>query len=134
MGYLLGDESLKQTKALPNGAATIYSTGFDLGHGSLGDHLANCELKISAPALTNAILGSGATMKYSVQHDTDSAFGTAATIMADVLIQTGDGAGAAASSVSVRLPVDVKRYVRVRAINSAAGNASTVSLTEQLLF
>lgn len=133
--FTVGDRNFYTTKTLPASATTADSTGFDLGHGSArGDFLANCELKISAPALATGQLGDGATMKYTVQHDDDVAFGTAATLEADVITQTGaGGAGAAAATYTMRLPVDVKRYVRVRATNSA-GNSSASSMTVELLF
>lgn len=131
--FLVSDANLKVTKALPNGAATIYSDGIDLGHTSRGDFLADVELYITAPALATGIMGDGKTLLYSVQHDTDPAFGTAAVLLTNVLTQTGAGAaGCAAATVSVRLPVDVNRYIRVRAIGSAAGDCSTGSLTAEL--
>ena len=131
--FLVSDAALKVTKALPNGAATIYSDGIDLGVGAKGDFLANVELYITAPALATGVMGDGKTMKYSVQHDTDSAFGTAAVLMTDVITQTGaGGTGAAAATVSVRLPVDVNRYVRIRAIGSATGDCSSSSLTAEI--
>jgi hypothetical protein len=93
------------------------------------------ELLIQAPALTTGQLADAATMKYSVQHAASADFSDATLLAGDVLVQTGaGGAGAAAAEVRVGLPGDVKRYVRVRAINSAAGNASTKSLTESLVF
>lgn len=133
---LIGDALLKQTKALPNGAATINSNGFDLGAQSgLQAFLANLELRISVPALATGVLGDAATIKYSVQHDDAAGFGTAVTIAADILTQTGaGGAGAPAAEVRFRLPTDVKRYVRVRAVKSAIGDASGSVLTEELLF
>ena len=129
------DAQLTKTKALPNGAATIYTDGIDLGVSANGRHLAQCELEISAPALATADLGDAATMKYSVEMDTDSAFGSATALFTDVLTQTGaGGAGAAAATKRVRLPSDVERYVRVKAVNSAAGDASDKSVTAKLLF
>jgi hypothetical protein len=75
------------------------------------------------------------TVKYTVQHDDDSAFGTVADLYPDVLTQTGaGGAGAAAASKRYAIPVDCKRYIRVKAVNSGAGNASAKSLTHELLF
>lgn len=132
------DASLQVTKALPNGAADIYTDGIDLGGSSRaqfdGGHRA--ELLIEAPALATADLGDGATMKYEVQHDTDSAFGTAESLYGTPnLTQTGaGGAGAAAATKRVALPTDVKRYVRVKATNSAAGDASDKSVTVSLVF
>ena len=134
MGFAVKDEALKVTKALPNGAATVYSDGLDLGHGSRGDFLAAADFKVSAPALTTAQLPDTKTIVYSIQHDDDAAFGTAADLYPGVIVQTGaDGAGAAAATFTARLPVDVKRYVRVKAVNSGAGDASGASLTFEAL-
>jgi hypothetical protein len=136
MKRLIADALLTGTKALPNGAATVYSNGFDLGAQSGRQNFSvDTELLIQAPALTTGQLADAATMKYSVQHAASADFSDATLLAGDVLVQTGaGGAGAAAAEVRVGLPGDVKRYVRVRAINSAAGNASTKSLTESLVF
>ena len=137
MGFQLNDDdsAVKVTKALPNGAATVASDGIDLGHGTKGDFLAACELEIAAPALAVADLANGDTMTYDVYHDTASDFSSETLLMDNVITQTGaGGAGAAAQTVAVRLPVDVKRYVRVKATNSAAGDASDKSLTARLRF
>lgn len=135
MGMALKDVELIETKALPAAAASVYTDAFDLGHGSKGDFLAPCELKISAPALAVGQLANASTMKYSVQMDDDSAFGSATVIHLDAIVQTGaGGAGAAAATITVRLPVDCERYIRVRATNSAAADASAASMTAELLF
>lgn len=134
MAFTVRDAQLKQTKALPSGASSVYTDGFDLGHGSKGDFLADVELLISAPALAVGQLANGSTMKYSVQHDTDPAFGTAVVLHTDVITQTGaGGVGAAAATQSVRLPVDVNRYVRIRVTNSAAADASAAAVTAELM-
>lgn len=133
--FSLKDEELAITLALPNGIATVASDGFDLGHGTNGDFLANCELLIEAPALVVGDLANGDTVIYDVYHDTDSAFGSETLLMDNVITQTGaGGAGAAAATAQVRLPVDVKRYVRVKASNSGAGDASDKSATIRLVF
>lgn len=137
MGYGLkdADSGMVKTAALPNGAATTQTAGFDLGIGTYGDCGGNFELQIEAPALATADLGDAATMKYDVYHDTAVGFGTEALLMRDVVVQTGaGGAGAAAQTVRVRLPVDVNRYIRVKATNSAAGDASDKSMTVRLVF
>jgi hypothetical protein len=137
MGYALkdADAGMVKTAALPNGAATTQIAGIDLGIGSKGDCGGNFELQIEAPALATADLGDGATMKYDVYHDTASNFGSEALLMRDVVVQTGaGGAGAAAQTVRIRLPMDVNRYVRVKATNSAAGDASDKSMTVRLVF
>jgi len=135
MGHAVKDTLLKVTKALPNGAATVYSDGIDLGHGSKGDFLANAEFKISAPALTTTQQPNAKTLTYSIQHDDDPAFGTVADLYPSVLVQTGaGGVGCAAAEFAARLPVDVKRYVRVKAVGSATGDSSAASLTFEALF
>lgn len=131
------DTSLKVTKPLPNGAATIYTDGIDLGLSARsqfagGPHV---ELYIEAPALAFADLGDAATMQYTVQHDTDPAFGSVVDLYGVVLTQTGaGGAGAAAATKRVALPTDVKRYLRIKAVNSAAGDASDKSVVAGLVF
>jgi hypothetical protein len=133
-GLLAKDQGLQVTKALPNGATTIYTAGIDLGVGTSGSVPAHAELLIEAPLLAFADLGDAATMKYEVQHDTDSAFGTAVSLYGTVLTQTGaGGVGAAAATKRVRLPSDCSRYIRVAATNSAGGDASDKTLTVTLL-
>ena len=136
MSYNVRDLDLKETKALPNGAAAVYCDGIDLGAiSSNGALLAGVEMLITAPALATADLGDGATMKYDVQCDSDSAFGSARTLGLAVITQTGaDSAGAAAATARFRLPTNCERYVRVAATNSAAGDASDKSMTVELLF
>ena len=135
MALAVKDAALKVTKALPNGAATVYSDGIDLGHGSKGDFLAEVEFKISAPVLTTTQQPDAKTLTYTIQHDDAPAFGTVADLYPGVIVQLGaGGAGAAAATFTARLPVDVKRYVRVKAVGSASGDASGSSLTFEVLF
>jgi hypothetical protein len=120
-------------KTLPNGAATVYTASIDLG--TTNPKLANSpELDISAPALTNAQLGSGATMTYFLQDSADdSSFTTILGLSA--LTQTGAGAGAVAiANKRVAIPSGCRRYVRVAVTNSAAGNASAASVTVKAMF
>lgn len=133
MGYELRDAQLKVTRALPNGAATVNSSGIDLGHSTRGDVPGNFEVVVMAPAVTTGMLGDAATIKYSIEHDTDPAFGSATLLMGDVLVQTGaSGAGAAAAEARVRLPSNAKRYIRTKVVKSAAGDASSVSATMEI--
>lgn len=135
MAFLLKDKKLRVTKALPNGAASVTTDGFDLGHGTKGEVVSPFELLISAPALTTGEQPDAKTIKYTIEHDTDAAFGTVATLLPDVLTQTGAGAaGAAAATKRVRLPSDTKRHVRVKATGSAIGDASPKSVTVELVF
>lgn len=130
------DAELIETKALPNGAASIYSDPIDLGAlSAAGARLHSGELLLSAPALATADLGDAATMTYDLQMDNDSAFGSPTTLIAGIIVQTGaGGAGAAAASARFRVPTNCERYVRAKATNSAAGDASDKSLTLSLVF
>ena len=135
MGFGVIDASLKVEKALPASNTTAVTDGIDLGIGTNGDFLTDAELLISVDAVATGLLGDAATHKFSVEHDTDSAFGTATAIALEVLVQTGaGGAGAAAKSGRFRLPVDVKRYVRVKCTKSDNVNASTKKFYAQLVF
>jgi hypothetical protein len=88
-----------------------------------------------------AELPNAATVTYDVEHDDDPAFGTAAALFPAVIVQTGaGGAGAAAAAWQGRLPVDVKRYVRVKATTADAseqvpvGDCSGKSVSAGLVF
>ena len=129
------DKSLEVTKALPNGAAAITSDGIDTGNSSQGDFVADCELEIQAPALVVGDLANGETMIYDIEHDDAADFSGVATLEAAVITQTGaGGVGAAAVTKRFKLTDGVKRYVRIKATNSGAGDASDKSLTAGLLF
>lgn len=129
------DYGTKVTKALPNGAATIYTAGLDLGHSENGIPPLGAHLEIAAPLLVFADLGDAATMKYDVQCDTDSAFGSPTTLAKEVVVQTGaGGVGAAAQTVLYAIPPHAERYLRVAATNSAAGDASDKTLAANLVF
>lgn len=129
------DAALIQTKALPNGAAATAIDGFDLGHGSKGDFLAQTELLIETPALGATPLPNAKTMTFSIEHDDAANFGTAVVLANQVIVQTGaGGVGDVAKSARFRLPTNVKRYVRVKATGSGAGDASGSAFTVSMVF
>lgn len=135
MGMQVNDALLSSTFALPNGAATTQSSGFDLMNGSRGDFLAPVELQIEAPALSTGQLGDAQTITYEVWHDTAVGFGSETRLASAVIVQTGaGGAGDGAETVRFRLPVDVNQYVRVKAVKVGASNASTASAVARLVF
>jgi len=135
MAYSTKDANLKKTIALPNGAATVATAGIDLQNGSKGDFVAECELEIVAPALDVGDLPNTETMIYHVYAAASSDFSDETLLYGNVITQTGaGGAGAAAQTKQVRLPVDVDRYLRVKAVNSGAGDASDKSVIAQLVF
>lgn len=132
-GFNVVDNLLKVTKALSNGAGTVSSDGIDTGNGPNGTFLVDHDFVIEAPALTTAMLPDDQTMIYHVYHDTDSAFGSETLLYSAAITQTGaGGAGAGAATKRLKLPSDVKQYVRVKAVKAGSGNASTVSLTASL--
>ena len=135
MTMLVGDAKLKREKALPNGAGSVNTDGIDLGHNASGAFLARCEFLLTAPALTTTELPDAQTMTYIVQHAWQSDFSDAATLLNNVIVQTGaGGAGAPTAELRFCVPSDVRRHVRARATKSGAGNASGKSMTLDLLF
>lgn len=136
MGFGLKDAQLKNTRALPAAASsTVDGAAIDLEHGSQGDFLANAELKVTAPAVTTTMVPDTRTMTYSVIHSDNANLSSPSVLYSSVIVQTGAGsAGAAETSVTVPLPVDVKRYVGVRIASGASTtDSSAVSATAELL-
>jgi hypothetical protein len=126
----LRDNSLIQTKALPNGAASTVTDGFDLETAS-GEFLADVELDLTVPALTATEVADTQTITYIVETSATPGFGSVTTLMT---LQTVTGStGVAALNRRVRLPSTVQRYVRVKATKTGASNASTSSMTVSLL-
>lgn len=133
--YRFKDAKLTKSKALPGSATSVNTDGIDLELTSRSHLVADFELTISAPALTTSELADTKTMKYDVECDSDSGFGSPRVIAKEVIVQTGaGGAGAAAKTARFRLPTDCERYVRVKATNDASGNASGKSVTVSLGF
>jgi len=134
--YGVRDANLIKTKALPNGAAAVNSDGIDLGALSgRGARLAEAEFLLTAPALTTTELADTQTITYKFQHDDDAAFGSPTTLADGVIVQTGaGGAGAVGQTFRLRPPTNCQRYVRIVATKTGASNASTASLTFELLF
>lgn len=131
-GTVLGlrDKSLIQTKALPNGAASTVTDGFDLETSS-GEFLADVELELSVPALTSTEVADTQTIAYTVEMSATSNF-SSATAIGTLATVTGSS-GVAATVKRFRLPSTVQRYVRVKATKTGASNASTASMTVSLL-
>lgn len=137
MSYEMRDAQLVESTPLPDDASTtVVTDGIDLGKTSRGKHLAPCEFKVSVPAVTTTMLPNTKTLTYSLEHDDDPEFGSAAVLHPSIIVQTGaGGAGAAASSARYRPPVDVKRYVRLKCVSGAdVTNSSAVSAELALLF
>ena len=126
----LRDKTLIQTKALPNGAASTVTDGFDLETAS-GEFLADVELELDVPALTSTEVADTQTITYIVETSATSGFGSVTTLLT---VQTVTGSsGVAALNRRIRLPSTIQRYVRVKATKTGASNASTSSMTVSLL-
>lgn len=124
------DTTLRRTLALPNGAATTVSSGLDLANSAKGDMVATAEILVEAPALNTTQLPDTKTMIYDLYHDSASDFSTEVLLEDNVITQTGaGGAGDGAEDAVVGLPSNVKRYVRLKATGSAAGDATGATAT-----
>jgi hypothetical protein len=136
MAFAVKDASLKGTRALPAAASsTVDGAAIDLKHGSFGDFLADAELKLTAPAVNTTMAPDTRTFTYSIIHSDNSDLSSPTVLYSAVITQTGaGGAGAATTSATVRLPVDVKRYVGARVVSGAStADASSVTATLELL-
>src|SRR4051812_36583199 len=119
MGMALKDIQLKNTRVLPGAASTtVDGAAIDLGHGSFGDVVAPFEVKLTAPALTTSMAPDTRTMTYSIISSSSSDLSGPVVTHASCIVQTGaGGVGAATTSVTVRLPVDVLRYIGARVVS-----------------
>lgn len=135
MGYtyrLVQDALLTQTKALPAAAGTVNGTAIDThatDPGAIGGH-SNFQLSVPAtPSLANS-----ATLTFTVQDSADNSSFAAVSGLATLVMTGAGGVGSAAASQTWRLPPNLRRYVRVSVVESAAGgDNSAVSMTYKLL-
>jgi hypothetical protein len=137
MSLALKDTQFKNTRALPAAAsATVDGAALDLGHGSLGDFLAQAEFKLSAPAVNATMAPDTRTFTYSIIHSDNADLSSPSVLYSSVITQTGaGGAGAAAATYTFRVPVDVKRYLGTRVVSGAStADASSVAATLEGLF
>lgn len=123
---------------MPNGAATTYSSTFDLGikASSPNDFLAQCELEIVVPNFTTTQLGDTQTITISVMTSDTSDLSTGSpVVLGSFPVYTGaGGAGATGGTLRFRPPTDVLRYIGTRAVKTGASNASTATVTNKLRF
>lgn len=133
----LRDAGAKLTRALPNGAATVYATpGIDTGvSGSLGAQSGDIEYLLTAPAMNTTQMPDAKTMIYSILVDTvDPVDASSTVLMPSVITQTGaGGAGCAAATYRFRLPSTAPRILGFRAVGSASGDATGASATLEAL-
>ena len=133
----LRDATLTETLALGTADGTVQTAGFDLGALSArGARLADCELKLEAPALTTTQLPDADTCTYSVEACAEPLFGSPTVLTSALLVQTGAaGAGAAAAEARFGLPTDCLQYIRVKAVLAGGtGTCVAASLVASIVF
>lgn len=135
MPYQIKDATTTKSAALPNGAATTATAAVQVqGSSSLRDFVASVELKLTIPALTTTELGDTQTITYTIETSDDSAFGSGNVTISLSTVQTGaGGAGATGTTVLVKPNSALKSYVRAKAVKTGASNASTSSMTLDIL-
>lgn len=136
--FAVRDSSLKSTRALPNGAATVNSaTGIDLGHLNTkgGRLLAEIEFLLTYPTVTTSQLADTTTITYSIITSASSDMSSPTVLMPGIAVQTGaSSAGATGGTYRFRLPTDCQRYVGLRAVKTGAADASAATATLEMLF
>lgn len=132
--YGLRDAELSASIALPAAPGTVETGGIDLGVNPGSHFKENCELRVTAPALTVAELANASTVVYGLFQAASADFSDEVALNASVLTQTGaDGNGAVAAEGRVALPSNVSRYLRAKATTDGE-DASAKSVVVDLLF
>lgn len=140
-GYEIKDAFLLRTAALPATDSSTATDGIDLELGGSSEFTAQHECLLSVPDLTGAELPDEETMTYNIEHADESDFSDAEVLFEGIIVQTGENdgemepadTGAPGSSVRVKLPTTVKRYVRAVAEASDDNDASGKNMTFNLL-
>jgi hypothetical protein len=124
--------------ALPDGAATTYSTGIDLGiaASSPNDFLAQVELELTCPTLAVGAMADADTLLFALITDDALPLDASSTVLIERLVTlTGaGGVGATGFTKKVRIPTDVLKYVGWKAIKTGTGDASGVEATSKAKF
>jgi hypothetical protein len=117
--------------ALPAAAATATTDSFNLIQKP--PHECHFEVELALPALPSLADTKKATVTLEDSED-GITFATIAAL-ASMEVTGAGGAGAAAVIRKVRLPSDVRQYIRAKvAVEAAAGNNTAKSLTIALVF
>lgn len=116
------DDNFNETDvALPNGAATTYSSDIDLGDIDFAGE--NFELLVGVPAFPVGVQANAATLTVNIV--AGAAASPTTVIMGSVIVATGaDGVGSAAIEKPFRLPSNCPRYVRAQFVNSAGDKSA----------
>ena len=126
------DAKFIATKALPAAAASNQTTAFDLGtrSGFLPEEI-ECQIVVPAtPSLVDA-----KTITLTIKDSADNNTFAAIPGVGAVVITGADGVGAAATTVTLRLPSTTRRYLYLdQAVLTAGGDNTAITTTFQLLF
>src|SRR6185312_3015431 len=114
--------------------ANTSGASIDLGLGTYDDFVAEAEFLLTVPALTTTQQPDAKTLTYDVRMSDNADLSSPTTLYPGVLVQTGaGGAGAATATFTFRVPVDVKRYVFIKATGSASGDSSGANATLEVV-
>ena len=128
------DASLSETTTLPTGAGTSFTPALDLGHSDLALP-PPVECQVEAPAVDGVELPDGETLRYWLEHASQSDFSDAEPLADVLFLQTGAGGlGAAAALHRIGFVSSTRRYVRLAVENSGAGDASAKPAALSLWF
>ncbi|MEN3369950.1 MAG: hypothetical protein V7609_2093 [Verrucomicrobiota bacterium] len=126
----LQDANLKVTRTLPAAGAANTSAALDLDIVGAG-RVPGVELVIDLPATPSLV--DAKTIILTVEDSADnSSFATVAAIPSITVTGAG-GVGAAAVQTQLKLPIALRRYVRLAAATLAAGGDNT-AITASLYF
>lgn len=116
------DAQLVRTKALPAAAAANFSDSIDLQVPNVGANLDNMEFVVSIPATPS--LANTKTVTLTLKDSADDTTFAAIPGVNTLVVTGAGGVGAAAASVSVKLPPAARRYIRLDAAVEADGGSN----------
>jgi len=126
------DAALKVTKACPAAGANHNTDTIDLGCKNPGASVESFEVEIAIPALPS--LAADKTLTVKLQDSADDSTYADVEQLASVVVTGVSTNGSAASTVVVRLPSDVKRYVQANlAVATGGGDNTAKSVVVSLL-
>ena len=129
--HALKDAELINTVALPAAAATATTEPFNLTQKP--PHECHFEVELTLQALPSLADTKKATV--TLEDSVDGITFAAIAALASLEVIGAGGAGAATITRKVRLPSDVRQYIRAKvAVEAAGGNNTAKSLTMALVF
>lgn len=117
------DAALKVTKACPAANSNHNTDTIDLGCTNPGASVESFEVEIAIPALPS--LASDKTLTVKLQDSADNTTFDDIEQLASVVVTGVSTSGSAASTVVVRLPSNVKRYIQANLAVAASGGDNT---------